>query len=55
MSCERALYLDQWKSFSENYEAMRVLLWLVYKLTDFSPSLFKLKRGILPLSTRYVS
>ena len=36
MSCERALYLDQWKSFSENYEAIRVLLWLVYKLTENS-------------------
>ena len=30
---------------------MRVWLWLVYKFTDFSPSSFKLKRGILPLLT----
>ena len=32
MSCERALNFDQWKTFSENYEPMRVWLWFVYKL-----------------------
>ena len=58
MSCERALNFDQWKTFSENYKPMIVWLWLVYKFTencqipDFSPSSFKLKRGILPLLTK---
>ena len=62
MSCERAINFDQWKTFSEKYKPMRVLLWLVYKFTenfivphDISPSSFKLKRGILPLLTKYVS
>ena len=34
MSCERALNFDQWKTFSENYESMRVWFWLVYKLIE---------------------
>ena len=34
MSCERALNFDQWKTFSENYEPMRVWLWFVYKFTE---------------------
>ena len=34
MSCERALYFDQWKTFSENYKPMRVWFWLVYKFTE---------------------
>ena len=40
---------------------MRVWLWLVYKFTknyvacDFSPSSFKLRRGILPLLKKYMS
>ena len=34
MSCERALNFDQWKIFSENYKAIRVWLWLVYKFTE---------------------
>ena len=62
MSCERALNLDQWKTFSGNYKSMIVWLWLVYthlpridKFTDFSLSSFKLKRGILPLLTKYLS
>ena len=33
MSCERALNFDQWKTISENYEPVRVWLWLVYKFT----------------------
>ena len=33
MSCERDLNIDQSKAFSENYKAMRVWLWLVYKFT----------------------
>ena len=33
MSCQRALNVDQWKIFSENYKPMRVWLWLVYKFT----------------------
>ena len=32
MSCEHALNLDQWKTFSENNNPMRVWLWLVYKI-----------------------
>ena len=34
MSCERALNFDQWNTFSENYQPMRVWLWLVYKFTE---------------------
>ena len=41
MSCEGALNFDHWKTFSENYK-------------PFSPSSFKLIRGILPLLTKYV-
>ena len=61
MSCERALNFDQWKTFSENYKPMRIWLWLftnlprIIKPHDFSPSLFKPKRGILPHLTKYVS
>ena len=32
MSCEHALNIDQWKTFSENYKPMRVWLWLVTDL-----------------------
>ena len=58
-SCGRALNFEQWKTFSENCKRMRVWLWFVYKFTEnivacnFSPSSFKLKRGILPLLTKY--
>ena len=62
ISCERPLNFDQPKTFSENYEPMRVWLWLVYKFTKnycrsrfFSKFIFKLKTGILPLLTKYVS
>ena len=34
ISCERALNLDQWKIFSENYKPMRVWLWFVYEFTE---------------------
>ena len=34
MSYERGLNFDQWKTFSENYQPMRVLSWLVYKFTE---------------------
>ena len=34
MSCERALYFDQWKTFFENCKSMRVWLSLVYKFTE---------------------
>ena len=59
-SCERALNFDQWKTFSENYKPMRVWLWRLFTNLpriphNFSPSSFKLKRGILPLLTKYVS
>ena len=61
MLSEHALNFDQWKTFFENYEPMRVWLWLVYKFPriivarDFSPSSFKLESGILPLLRKYVS
>ena len=34
MSCGRALNFDQWKTFSEKGQPMRVWLWLVYKFTE---------------------
>ena len=34
ISCERALNFNQWKSFCETYEPMRVWLWLAYKFTE---------------------
>ena len=34
MSCESALNFDQPKTFSENYELMRVWSWLDYKFTE---------------------
>ena len=34
MSWERALNFDQWKTFSKNYEQMRVWLCLVYKFNE---------------------
>ena len=49
---------DKWKTFSENYKVMRVCLQNLPRIIvarDFSPSPFKLKRGILPLLTNYVS
>ena len=30
LSCERSLYFDQWKTFSETYKPMKVWLWLIY-------------------------
>ena len=53
-SCELAWNLNQWKTFSKNGKPRRVWLWFFYKLTriivacNFSPSSFKLIRGILP-------
>ena len=32
--CERGLNFDQWKTFSENSNAVRVWLWFVYKFTE---------------------
>ena len=60
-SCERALNFEQWKKLSEKYKPMRVWLCLLTNLPriivacDFSPSSFKLKRGIVPLLKKYVS
>ena len=34
ISYERPLNFDQWKSFSENYNPIRVWLGLVYKFTE---------------------
>ena len=34
VSCEHVLNFDQWKTFSENYEPMRVWLSFVYKITE---------------------
>ena len=58
MSCERALNFGQWKTFSENYNKSLIMACLqIYRelsnLPTF-PSSFKLKRGILPLLTKYV-
>ena len=61
MSCEHALNSNQEKKFSINYKPMRVRLGLFTNLpriivaSHFSPSSFKLKRGILPLLAKYVS
>ena len=61
ISCGRALNFDQRKTFSANYESMRVYYGLltnlprIVKFTDFSLSSFKLKRGVLPLLTKYLS
>ena len=33
ISCERALNIEEWLAFSENYKSLRVWLLLVYKLT----------------------
>ena len=51
MSCERALYFEQLKTFAENYTPMREFDYLLRIIVacNFSPSSFKLKRGILPL------
>ena len=46
MSFERAFNFDQ---------CLFTNLPRIVKFTDFSPSSFKLKRGILPLLTKYVS
>ena len=35
MSYERALNFDQWETFSENYDPMRVRLWLAYKFKNY--------------------
>ena len=61
MSCERGLNFDQWKTFSENHKPIRVCYGLFTNLPriivgcDFSPSSFKLKRGILPRLAKYIS
>ena len=61
MSCERALNFDQWRTFPktisqwESDYGLFTNLPRIIKFTDFSPSSFKLKRGILPLLTKYVS
>ena len=61
MSRENAVKFDQQKTFSESYEPLlRFWLWLVYKVPriivvcDFSPSSFKLKRGIPPCYNKNV-
>ena len=49
---------DKWKTFSKNYKVMRVCLQNLPRIIvarDFSPSPFKVKIGILPLLTNYVS
>ena len=61
LSRQIALNFDQWNAFYENYKPMRVWYGLLINLPriivacDFSPSSFKLKRGILPLLTKCVS
>ena len=34
MSWKRSLDFDKWKTFSENYKAMRISSWLIYKFTE---------------------
>ena len=52
------LNFDQWKKFSENYKPIEFDYGLFTNLQriivawDFSPGLFKLKRGILLLLTK---
>ena len=53
MLSERALNFDQWKTFSEN-SLIIYLPWIIVAC-DFSQSSFNLKKGILPLLTKYVS
>ena len=61
LSRQIALNFDQWNAFYENYKPMRVWYGLLINLPriivacDFSPSSFKLKRGILPLLTKCLS
>ena len=63
MSCEHALNFDPGKTFSESYKPLSLASLMaclpnlprIVKFTDFSPSSFKLKRGISPLLTKYVS
>ena len=61
ISCERALILTNEKYFPKTISQWEVDCGLFTNLTriivtrDFSPSSFKLKRGILPLLTKYVS
>ena len=52
MSCERALNFDQLKTFSENYEPMRVCLWLVYKFTENS-QIYRLFSQFIQNQKRY--
>ena len=61
MPCQRGLNFYQSKAFSENCKPIRVCYVLPKNLPriivacNFSPSTFKLRRGILPLLTKYVS
>ena len=52
MSCERALNFDQWKTFSENYNPMRVWLWHVYKFTD-NGQIYQLFSEFIQTQKRY--
>ena len=61
MSCERPLTFDQLKSFPKTISqwefdyGLFTILPRIIVARDFSPSSFKLKSGILPLITKYVS
>ena len=52
MSCEHALNLDQWKTFSENYKPMKVWLWLVYKFTK-NCQIYRLFSEFIQTKKRY--
>ena len=52
MSYERALNVDQWKTFSENYKPMRVWLWLVYKFTE-NCQIYRLFSEFIQTQKRY--
>ena len=56
MSCEQTLNFDQWKTTSQwefDYGLFTNLLRIIVSC-DFSLSSFKLKKGILPLLSKYV-
>ena len=61
MSCERGLKFDQWKKNSktisqwESDYGLFANLMRIIVAYNYSLSSFKLKNGILPLLTKYVS
>ena len=52
MPCKLALNFDQSKTFSENYEPMRVWLWFVYKFTK-NYQIYRLFSKFIQTKKRY--